>query len=444
MNATDSSAEFPLRVGVLGLWHLGCVTAAACASVGHRVIGLDPDAAVVANFNLARAPIAEPGLDELIASELRTGRLRALPSSVELPELDLLWVAFDTPVDDEDQADLGYVIAQVQAVLPKLLAGTVVLVSSQMPIGSSKLLEDWAKAHLPQLNLQFAVSPENLRLGGALKVFLEPDRVVMGCRNAQTKALLTRLTAPITSRVEWMSNESAEMSKHAINAFLAMSVTFANEIATLCEKFGADAKDVARSMKTETRIGPKAYVGPGAAFAGGTLARDIAFLNHKAQAVGLQTHVLSAVRPSNNQHRNWARNKLVSLLGNLQGKTIALWGLTYKPGTNTLRRSMAVELGDWLLAQGALLQVHDPAVTDLPANWGAVKRAASAADAAIGAHALVLCTAWPEYNEPATKDALAASMSRPLIVLDADRSLKIYADLPNLALHAVGTPEVRA
>ncbi len=439
MSATEST----LVVGVLGLWHLGSVTAAACASVGHRVVGIDPNANSISGLKTGQAPIAEPGLNELIAAQLASGRLSFQTTDAPVPPLDVLWVAFDTPVDDDDNADVAYVIEHVQRVVPKLSAGAVVLVSSQMPIGSAKLLAQWAAAHVPEKQLEFAVSPENLRLGSALKVFLQPDRIVIGCSSPRAKAVLTRLAAPITDRVEWMSPESAEMSKHAINSFLAISVTFANEIAILCEKFGADAKDVERSLKSESRIGPKAYVGPGAAFAGGTLARDIAFLNHLALERGLTTPVLGAVRSSNNAHRAWARNKLSALLGDLSGKTVAIWGLTYKPGTDTLRRSMAVELVDWLLTQGAVVQVHDPAVTELPASWSArVTRTDGACDAVVGAEALVLCTPWPVYRTDETREALGQSLgSNKLIVIDADRSLIGLKTLASIDHHAVGTPE---
>jgi UDPglucose 6-dehydrogenase len=171
-----------------------------------------------------------------------------------------------------------------------------------------------------------------------------------------------------------MGVESAEMTKHAINAFLATSVTFINEIAALCEQSGADAKDVERGLKTEQRIGPGAYLGPGAAFAGGTLARDVVFLRTLGRAVERATPLMDGVESSNKEHRHWARRRLVATLGSLAGRTVAVWGLTYKPGTDTLRRSTAVELCRWLLAQGALVRAHDPAAAALPDDLAAVTR----------------------------------------------------------------------
>jgi UDPglucose 6-dehydrogenase len=338
----------------------------------------------------------------------------------------VLWVAFDTPVDEEDQADVAFVQNQIQAALPHLAEGAVVLVSSQMPVGSIRKLETFASQHMPRKRLGFACSPENLRLGKALDVFLKPDRIVVGVRSAETCRVLEDLLSPVTDRVEWMSVESAEMTKHAINAFLATSVTFANEVAAICELVGADAKEVERGLKTDARIGPKAYVSPGGPFAGGTLARDIAFLGIESQAHHLSTPLLSAVRPSNDEHKNWVRRKLLQHFGAIDGVTIAIWGLTYKPGTNTLRRSLAVELCDWLLGQGAKVQVYDPEVKHIPERWvGKVVHCADAMPAVEGASALVVGTDWPQFKQSA--GGLIEGAKSGFAVIDANRHLQSLA-----------------
>jgi UDP-glucose 6-dehydrogenase len=234
--------------------------------------------------------------------------------------------------------------------------GAVVIVSSQLPVGSVARLEAMAP------KLRFAASPENLRLGKAIEVFTKPDRVIVGVRDDATKATVTKLFAPITDRIEWMSVESAEMTKHAINAFLALSVTFANELASVCERVGADAKEVERGLKTESRIGPKAYLAPGGAFAGGTLARDVAFLTALGKQHALVLPLLGGVRPSNEAHKHWPQRRLIDRLGEIAGKTIAVWGLTYKAGTDTLRRSASVELCRDLAARGAKVVAWDPAL----------------------------------------------------------------------------------
>lgn len=428
-----------MKVCVLGLWHLGAVTAACLAEAGHDVLGLDPDAATVQGLSQGRAAVSEPGLNDLLAAQVQAGRLRFATADASVPDdTELLWVAFDTPVDDDDNADVEFVIEAVKAVLPRLPQGATVLVNSQLPAGSVSRLEQAAALRCPQLNLQFAASPENLRLGKALQVFREPDRVVVGVRSAAARDCVARALAPLNAPVEWMSVESAEMTKHAINAFLAMSVVFANELAAVCEAVGADAKEVERGLKTESRIGPKAYLAPGGAFAGGTLARDVQFLNGFAARHGLANPMLHAIRDSNRLHKQWALRRLRELLGDPAGLRVAVWGLTYKPGTDTLRRSLAVELCDQLLDAGAQLQVHDPAVTELPGHWGAsVRRVETPMDALQGAQALIVATEWPQYRE--ADPTAAAAVAPGLLALDANRFLASWRDAPGLRYAAVGT-----
>jgi UDPglucose 6-dehydrogenase len=245
--------------------------------------------------------------------------------------------------------------------------------------------------------------------------------VVIGVRTERSRQVFTELLAPFTNQIEWMSVESAEMTKHALNAFLATSVTFINEVAALCEQVGADAKEVERGLKSETRIGPKAYLGPGGAFAGGTLARDIAFLTKLGLQYQLPIHLVSAVRASNDAHKGWPRRRLLQLLGDLKGKQIAVWGLTYKPGTDTLRRSSAIELCQWLLEKGASVHAHDPAVRNLPESYAAISLCASPIEAAQNADALVIATEWPEYRSISMENIISV-MHTP-IVLDANRFL---------------------
>jgi UDPglucose 6-dehydrogenase len=429
-----------MKVCVQGLWHLGSVTAACLASVGHDVVGLDADDTTIDGLAQGRAPLFEPGLDALLQAGIASKKLRFSASPADAVfGAEVLWVAFDTPVDDDDQADVEFVHGQIKAVLPLLADGAVVLVSSQMPVGSVRKLEDFARLTLPSKRLGFACSPENLRLGKAIDVFLKPDRIVVGVRNPESRAILERLLSPITDKIEWMSVESAEMTKHAINAFLATSVTFANEIAAICELVGADAKEVERGLKTEARIGPKAYLSPGGPFAGGTLARDIEFLGMASRAKNLVTPLLSSVRPSNDEHKNWVRRKLLAQFGKLNGVTVAIWGLTYKPGTDTLRRSLAVELCDWLLEQGASVHVHDPAVQHLPERWvGRVFSHQLALDALAEADVLVIGTEWPEFRE---KSSELISIAKPhLVVIDANRHLQAALASSGLKYVAVGTP----
>jgi UDPglucose 6-dehydrogenase len=425
-----------MKVCVLGLWHLGSVTAAGLAEVGHEVIGLDFDTSTAARLSTGSAPVFEPQLEELIQRGLSSGRLRFTSCPEDLGDIDVLWVAYDTPLDDADNADTDFVMAQIERALAATKADTLLLVSSQLPVGSLRQLQQttgWSRV---------AYCPENLRLGRALQDFLRPERIVVGVRSTRDRQLLQDLLSPLSHAIEWMSVESAEMTKHALNAYLAASVAFTNEIAVLCESVGADAREVARGLKSDGRIGQRAYVSPGSAFSGGTLARDVAFLNRTAGDCGVHTPVLSAILASNAVHKGWAQRNLQVLFADLTRITVAVWGLAYKAGTDTLRRSMSVELCDWMIGAGISVRVHDPLVKDLPEHWrGVVTRCSDPVVACQGVDALIVGTDWPVYRSVA---AQLSAGSRELTVLDANGFLPdlAAAATPRLKYFAVGIPRV--
>ncbi len=431
-----------MKVCVLGLWHLGTVTAACLAAGGHEVTGLDFEATTIQKLQAGQPPLFEPGLEDLVKRGLAAQQLRFTDAVGDgVAGAEVVWVAYDTPVDDNDRADVEYVVERVKRLFPYLDDETLVLISSQLPVGSTRRLEQAYAAAQTGKQVTFGYSPENLRLGKAIGVFTQPDRVVVGVRTEADRARVGALLQPFTERIEWMSVESAEMTKHALNAFLATSVTFINEIAALCEQMGADAKEVERGLKSEARIGPKAYLGPGGAFAGGTLARDIVFLTQVGAEHGVPLHLIPSVRASNDEHKQWPRRRLGALLGDLHGQRVAVWGLTYKPGTDTLRRSSAVELCQWLAAQGATVQAHDPAVKALPDELAAVIDLRPTALAALdGAAALVIATEWPEYQTLDATEVIAAMQSQPIII-DANRFLaKTLGQQPHVRYAAVGAP----
>ena len=324
-----------MRITVLGLWHLGCVTAACCAK-HFQVTGLDFDAANVAKLNQGQAPLFEPGLNELIAAGLAAKTLSfTTDAKAACANANVLWLCYDTPVNEDDESDVESVLGNLRRALAHLPKGALVLISAQLPVGTCAKLEK----EFPQFH--FACSPENLRLGKAIDSFEKAGRAIVGIRDDAKKAVFEELFAPFTSQIIFMRTESAEMVKHALNSFLALSITFINEVARLCEHTGADAKEVAAGLKSEPRIGPKAYLGPGGPFAGGTLARDVVTLTKLAEANGEKISVIPAIKQSNDLHRGWAFRRLQSRLGGLRGKKVAVLGLTYTTNTDTLRRSAA-------------------------------------------------------------------------------------------------------
>ncbi len=440
----DVAASDSEPIGVVGLWHLGCVTVACLAEAGCEVIGVDPDAEVVAELIDGRPPVSEPGLSELLASEAARLRFSADPDA--LAGVRRAWVTFDTPVDADDHADVAWVLDHAVELLEPLADDTLVIVSSQLPAGSVAELATRCAARRGGRALRFACVPENLRLGSALESFRVPDRIVAGVSCERDRDELAALLAPFGGNVEWMRVESAEMTKHALNGFLATSVAFINEVATICESVGADAAEVSRGLKSERRIGPRAYLGPGDAFAGGTLARDISFLRELAQRNGLPDDVFAGVAAGNTAHKSWAQRTLVELLGGerggveLSGATIGIWGLTYKPGTDTLRRSSAVELCRWLAGAGAIVRAHDPAVTSLsPALAAEIQLCETPLAAAEGASALVVCTAWLEYREVSAADVRSA-LRVPLAIDAAGFLAGSLGAEPGLRYARVGSP----
>jgi UDPglucose 6-dehydrogenase len=426
-----------MKICVLGLWHLGSVTAACLADAGCTVAGCDGDAATVAALNEGRAPLFEPGLDALLAKGIAAGRL-AFTTDLgrAAAAADVVWVTYDTPVDDEDRADSELVVGRVRAVFPFLKPGAVVLISSQLPVGSVAALETAHAAGRSPGPVHFACSPENLRLGKAIEAFTKAERIVVGVRDAQARAVLQSLLAPICPNILWVSVEAAEMTKHALNAFLATSVTFINEIATLCEREGVDAAEVERALRSEPRIGQRAYIRPGSGFAGGTLARDVTFLTQIGARHGLRLPLLESIVPSNVGHRQWAFRQIERHFGTGGGKRVAVLGLAYTPGTSAIRRSVAIELCRDLLTWGAEIRAHDPAVGALPDDLAAVELCASAIAAATGADAVVLATAWPDYKRlPAAE--LTAAMREKLII-DPDRILGDWEHLPDVRYVTIG------
>jgi UDPglucose 6-dehydrogenase len=390
-----------MKIAVIGLWHLGCVTAACLANAGHDVIAYDPNEDTIKLLQSGKVPLFEPGLDALITQNRQSGKLHVSSALSDLAQADIAWITFDTPVDENDIADVESTITQITNIFPYLQNNALVLISSQLPVGSTRKLLQECTQQFPNKKITFACSPENLRLGKAIDVFTHPDRVIVGLQSmtdAFIQLKITQLFKPFTENIVWMSLESAEMTKHALNAFLATSVVFINELSTLCEQVGANAADVEMGLKTEERIGKKAYLRPGNAIAGGTLARDVNYLIGMGHEKSLETPLFSALLKSNHAHKQWSCRRIIDILKDLKNKTITTLGLTYKVGTDTLRRSTAVETCQWLAQQGAKVLAYDPAIQQLPQHLASIIELKSTLEDAIeNSDAVIIATEWPEF-----------------------------------------------
>jgi UDPglucose 6-dehydrogenase len=406
-----------MKVAVLGLWHLGTGTAACVADAGVSTVGVDDDKEVVAKLSNGEPPLYEPGLADLVRQGLASGKLSFAADAAKLADADIIWICHDTPVDDDDHANVDSVVRRVEAIFAHLKHGAVVLVSAQLPVGSVARLEKSFAAQASGRQVDFACSPENLRLGRALDVFRNPGRIAIGIRNERTRNRLSPLLSEFCQNLIWMSVESAEMVKHSLNAYLALSITFTNELAAIAEQVGANATDIEKALRSDPRIGPTAYVKAGPAFAGGTLARDVQFLSAIAEREKLETPLIGNIIASNRAHGQWSISQLRRRLGPLKGKTIAVLGLSYKPGTDAIRRSPSIELLRALLADGARARVYDPAVRKLPDEFrSGVVMADDAKSAIAGAAAVVVATEWPQFRELTAEDFFRGMNGR--LVLD--------------------------
>ena len=431
------------RIAVFGLWHLGCVTAASLAQESYHVCGLDTDRKVIEDLQAGNPPIFEPGLKELITAAQVAGYLKFTADYEEaLREADVLWVTFDTPIDEEDKADVNFVHAQLDAAFDHIRTGTIVIISSQVPVGFTDSLRKRWLVRDAKRKIIYCVSPENLRLGKALQTFRPEDRIVVGIDGEEGRELVQTIMSKFCPRLEWMSVRSAEMTKHALNSFLAVSVAMTNEIARICERTGADAKQVERGLKSERRIGPRAYVAPGGPFAGGTLARDLRFLVQLGAVYKIQTPLLSGALSSNDLHKNWLRDVAIRLLKDVREPAqVAILGLTYKSGTDTLRRSEAVSLGFWLREHGARVIFHDPVVHHLPEDLAdKFQLTDDLRKALTDSDLLVVLTDSPIYRKEVHPLLLAQTMRRRAVI---DQSRFLAAQLenfPGIEYSTVGKP----
>lgn len=389
-----SKAREPV-VGVVGLWHLGCTIAACWAKLGHSVVAVDSSQQIVDGLSGGKAPIFEPGLDELIGGLLKKGRLEFTTDFASLENCDVIFVAKDTPVDSKDNPILEAIESLVGMVADNLNPRAIVVVSSQLPVGWSRRLRTKIQSKQPSAELVY--SPENLRLGQSIELYLNPGHIVIGADNEKAADVIAQLFEPMNADKKTMNLPSSEMVKHGINAFLATSVTLANELARVCEANGARFDEVQSAMKLDPRIGQKSYLSPGLGFSGATLGRDLRALDSAGK--GEDQSLFDAVWKINDQASSRIIQKLELEMGSLRGRSIALLGMTYKPGTSTLRQSLSLRIADLLVAADASVIAYDP-----KADWNeladppAYEVASSVEQAVSGAEAIVLLTEWPEFS----------------------------------------------
>lgn len=390
-------------IGVIGLWHLGCVLCASWSKLRNEVIGFDYDTSLVEKLNKGVTPLFEPYLPETIQEGINNGLLKFSSDISSLAPCDFVFLAYDTPVRNDDSSDTTILEKSVDEVRNVMKDNAILIVSSQSPVGFCKLLRDKLKEK--NFSLELAYSPENLRIGGAIQCYLNPGRIVLGTTDSRAKEECKGLFSQIRADILSMNLESAEMVKHGINSFLAMSIVFANHLADICEFTGACIDDVVLGMKSDPRIGEKAYLSSGIGFSGGTLARDLRVLNQKNIEAGGYAKAFGIIYELNRERGKSIISRIERILGSTEGTSIGVLGLTYKPGTSTLRRSLPLEIVNLLIDKKFQVKVYDPKADYSQLGFEPKFMIASNIETvSSSADLLLLLTEWKEFIDYDWKD----------------------------------------
>lgn len=387
------------RICVIGTGYVGLVTGVCLADRGHDVVCLDIDAEKIERLRTGVVPFHEPGLSELLAHVRETGRIHFSTDYGEaIPDAEFVFIAVNTPAGAEGQPDLMAVRAAARSLAAFMRPDTVIINKSTVPIGTGDLVSTLVARHT---DVPFAVvsNPEFLREGSAVADFRDPDRIVLGSQDRVAAQRVAALFGDVRCPVLVTDIRTAEMIKYASNAFLATRISYMNEVAAICERLGADVKEVARGMGYDRRIGPH-FLDAGIGWGGSCFPKDVRALIHMAAASGSHPQMLRAVVEINRDQRLMVVQKLHTLLGDLEDRTIALLGLSFKPNTDDLRNAPALEIADFLRHEGCRIRAYDPVAN--AAARSALPMVELCADpyaAAAGADAVVLVTEWDEFRQ---------------------------------------------
>ena len=414
-----------MNIAIVGTGYVGLVSGACFAETGATVTCVDVDCAKIAALRKGIIPIYEPGLDELVVKNINAGRLKFSTSLAEvLNDQQIVFTAVGTPPDEDGSADLKYVLQVAKTIGENLNRYLVVVTKSTVPVGTSHKIADTIKAELKKRGVDVAFdvasNPEFLKEGNAIKDFMSPDRVVIGVDSERAKNILTKLYKPFLLNnfcVIFMDIPSAEMTKYAANSMLATRISFMNDIANLCELVGADVNKVRAGIGSDTRIGRK-FLYAGCGYGGSCFPKDVKALIKTADDNGYSLEVLKAVEKVNERQKEVLFKKLVKAFdGDLKGKSVALWGLAFKPETDDMRESTALVVIKKLLNAGCKVQAYDPeAMNECRRIIGdKIEYYENKYDALQNADALILLTEWKEFRFP-DWNVVANKMHRKLIL----------------------------
>lgn len=414
-----------MNIAIVGTGYVGLVSGTCFAEMGVNVTCVDVDKAKIERLVAGDVPIYEPGLDEMVLRNYREGRLRFTTDLTEvLDNVEMVFSAVGTPPDEDGSADLKYVLQVARQFGQNINKYTILVTKSTVPVGTAKKVKAAIQEELDRrgVNIPFDVAsnPEFLKEGAAIKDFMSPDRVVVGVESERAKELMTRLYRPFllnNFRVIFTDIPSAEMIKYAANSMLATRISFMNDIANLCEMVGADADMVRKGIGADTRIGRK-FLYPGCGYGGSCFPKDVKALIKTAEKKGYEMRVLKAVEEVNERQKRILFEKLERFYkGDLKGKTVAVWGLAFKPETDDMREATSLVIIDLLKKAGCNVRVYDPiAMDECRRRIGeTVYYANDMYDAALNADALLMLTEWKQFRLP-TWGVLKRTMRTPFII----------------------------
>ena len=402
-----------MNIAIVGTGYVGLVSGTCFADTGANVTCVDVDSQKIERLKGGEIPIFEPGLDELVAKNVKAGRLKFTTDLASvINDVEIVFSAVGTPPDEDGSADLKYVLQVAKTIGENLNHYVVVVTKSTVPVGTAakvrKTIEqELAKRGMSDLEFDVASNPEFLKEGNAIKDFMSPDRVVVGVESEHAKKVLTKLYKPFlinNFRVIFMDIPSAEMTKYAANSMLATRISFMNDIANLCERVGADVNMVRAGIGADTRIGRK-FLYAGCGYGGSCFPKDVKALIKTADQNGYSMEVLKAVERVNERQKSILYDKLIKAFGSkeaLKGKCIAMWGLSFKPETDDMRESTALVMIQLLLEAGCTIRAYDPvAMKECQRRIGdSIVYCNDLYDAVLEADALLLLTEWKEFRLP--------------------------------------------
>jgi UDPglucose 6-dehydrogenase len=408
-----------MKIAVIGTGYVGLVAGACFADSGNDAVCVDINAEKIARLRAGEVPIYEPGLEDIIARNVREGRLSfATQIADAVGDAQVVFIAVGTPEGESGDADLSYVLAAAQEIGRALRKYTVVVNKSTVPVGTADLVRRTIAA-VTRIEFDVVSNPEFLKEGAAIEDFTKPDRVVIGTRSERARAIMADLYSPFVrtgSPLLFMDAASAELTKYAANAMLATRISFMNDIACLCERVGADVEMVRKGMGSDKRIGPS-FLFPGVGYGGSCFPKDVKALVSTARDAGVEFELLRAVERTNERQKRLLVHKALRHFGpSLEGYQLAVWGLAFKPKTDDMREAPSIEIIEGLLAKGARIAAHDPVATNSARRMlgNRVTYAPNPYAAAEGADALVIVTEWNEFRHP-DFDRLKQIMKAPVI-----------------------------